>query len=171
MKRTVTAVLLGCLAVFSGLAQDIKEPEFPDVVYALDAGKLVQLERQEAGSQAGRAGLVGAKAAMEIPGPQSPVRLPSGHQLDFIVKSPASLESDPGSLYHFRKARSRKQSREIVLITASPFRAKKTTENLIPFAFSKYGTSSLRLTVGPLEPGEYAVGRQRGQVLFCFGVD
>jgi hypothetical protein len=44
MNRTVAAaVLLGCSA-FAASSQSVKEPEFPDVFYALSGGQLLKLE-------------------------------------------------------------------------------------------------------------------------------
>lgn len=169
MNRAVTAILFGCW-LFAASAQDVKEPEFPDVFYALSGGQLLKLERQEATSRAKVGALMTAKAALEIPGEASPVRLKSGI-VELVVRSPDSLKSDPGALYHIRKMESKKKSREVILGTASPFGAKSSTQSVVAFDYSKYGESSIKLSVAALPPGEYAVGRQHGQVVFCFGVD
>ena len=84
-------------STFAASAQSVKEPEFPDVFYALSGGQLLKLERQEATSNAKVSVLMTAKGALEIPGPSSPVRLRSGI-VELVVRSPDSLKSDPGAL-------------------------------------------------------------------------
>ncbi len=37
--------------------------------------------------------------------------------------------------------------------------------------FSRYGLGSLKVTTGPLPPGEYALGLIYPQGVFCFGID
>jgi hypothetical protein len=166
MKR----VLIAALLTSSAVAQSVKEPEFADVFYALSDSKLVNLERQESGGRV-RAGLMSAKAGLEFAGANSPVRLQGGHPLEFVVRLPDSSRTDPASLYHVRRLQSKKKSREVVLGTASLFGAKASAGSLIPMEFSKYGEASVKLTIASLAPGEYAVGRQNGRVVFCFGVD
>lgn len=171
MTRTITAVLLGC-SVFGAFAQDIKEPEFPDVFYALiSGGQLKTLEREEASARTNGSVFTSIKAGLELPGAASPVRLQSG-LIELVVLSPDSLKTDPGSLYHVRKLQSKKKSREVLLGKVSAFGGAKTSdESLVAYTFSKYGKSSIKLTIAALPPGEYAVGRAHGRVLFCFGVD
>jgi len=170
MTRTVVGVLLGC-SVFGAFAQDIKEPDFPDVFYALVGGQLKALERQQGSQAASGNGITGIKARLEVPGATSPVRLEAG-SVALIARSPDSLKTDPGALYHVRKLQRTKKSREFIASTVSAFGGAKTSEeSLIAFDFSKYGESSIKLTIEKLPPGEYAVGRAGGRVLFCFGVD
>jgi hypothetical protein len=45
------------------------------------------------------------------------------------------------------------------------------TGDTLPVEFAKYGNSSFKMTTPALSPGEYALGRAYGPVMFCFGVD
>jgi len=147
------------------------EPEFGDVFYGLDAGRLVTLERQKVSTHV-RVSVLSAKGALEFPGATSPIRFQSGHTLDFIVRSSDS-KSDPVALYHLRRLESKKKSREAELLHANLLGAStaRSEQGLMPVEFSRYGESSLKMTAAPLAPGEYAVGRAHGETAFCFGVD
>lgn len=61
--------------------QSATEPEFSDVFFRLDAGKLVALERQTATIQ------MSMKSASEFPGAKSPVRFAAHTPLEFVVRS------------------------------------------------------------------------------------
>jgi hypothetical protein len=155
------------------------EPEFADVFFRLDAGKLIPLERQTAVIQAKASGFIvmSMKSASEFPGAKSPVRCTSGQPIDFVVRTPfASAAIDPSTIYVLRKLGMKKKSRELVIMSghASPLGASTNSplaEGVLTVAFAKYGTTSIKLTTAGLLPGEYAVSRQYGQTVFCFGVD
>lgn len=173
--KLVSAALLCALSCFA----QSPEPEFYDVFFRLDAGKLVPLERQTSSIQGKASGFIvmNAKGVAVLPGGKSPVRFRSEDALDFIVRSPlAASAADPEALYCLRKLDAKKKQRELVITTlhASAVGAstKRTaTTGLLPLTFSRYGNSSYKLSTPPLPPGEYAVGRLYGQLVFCFGVD
>ena len=177
---TTVALVLIALCSFSGIAQERSpEPEFSDVFFALDAGKLVPLERQTATIHGKASGFIvmSMKASSEFPGAKSPVRFHSDQTLDLIVRSALAPSTvDPNTLYVLRKLDPKKKSRELVIMAghASPVGASTKTdlaEGVLPVTFARYGTSSIRMTTGSLAPGEYAISRPYAQTVFCFGVD
>lgn len=177
--KLASVALLAALFLCVGWTQEtVVEPEFADVFFTLDAGKLIPLERQSASTQIKTSGfiVVNSKSVMAFPGKASPVRLP-GSELVFIVRSQfAASSSDPTDLYHLRRLTIKKDQREILLTTVhvSPVGGSvrnTRTDGVVPLAFSRYGKSSYRITASGLAPGEYAIGRANGQTVFCFGVD
>ena len=179
MKK-ITASLIFLFA-FTALAQaPVKEPEFADTFAALSASSdLVPLEHQTAAIHAGGGGFMVAssKAAYEIPGEKSPVRLHNAPELVFVVRSSiAQTDTDPASLYVLRKLDPKKRNREIAFSTGhfTPLGGHVTTNlnaGQLPITFTRYGASSYRISASNLAPGEYALSRIYGQDVFCFGVD
>jgi hypothetical protein len=178
--KVLASLILAVLFVSSGIAQkDLAEPEFDNVFVELDAGKLIPLERQTALIQGKASGFIvmSSKAASEFPGAKSPVRFHSNQPLEFIVRSPiASTTVDPSTLFVLRRLNVKKKSRELVIMAghATPFGASTKTdlaEGVLPISFTHYGTSSLKVTTGPLPPGEYALSQVFAQTVFCFGTD
>jgi hypothetical protein len=175
------AFLLGLsVSSMGGIAQEsLSEPEFADVFFRLDAGKLLPLERQTAAIQGKASGFIvmSMKTSSEFPGVKSPVRFAADQPLIFVVRSPlASSTVDPNTLYVLRKLNIKKKSRELIIMAghASPVGASTKTdlaEGVLPVTFSRYGTSSIKMATGPLPPGEYALSRLYAQTVFCFGVD
>lgn len=176
MKIRILAALLVAAAT---LTAQVPEPEFANVFVAVDGSKLVQLERETATIKAGGGGFIvaGAKAAYEVPGSKSPVRFHSGQPLDFAVRTPlAGGAVDPGGMFILRHLESKKRGREAVFMNGhfSPIGGSTTTDlsrGSVPVTFSKYGEQSIKISAGPLPPGEYALSVSYGQSLFCFGVD
>jgi hypothetical protein len=94
MKLHAPLVIL-TLCSIGGVAQEtLSEPEFADVFFRLDAGKLVSLERQTAAIQGKASGFIimSTKAASEFPGTKSPVRFRSDQSLDFVVRTSSPME-------------------------------------------------------------------------------
>lgn len=157
----------------------VTEPDFADVFFQLDAGKLVSLERQTVSIQGKASGFIvmSMKASWEIPGAKSPVRFHSDQPLDFVVRTPFTQSSvDPSTFYFLRKLNVKKKTRELVVMAghASPGGAKMNSnpaQDALPLTFARYGDSSLKMTTGPLLSGEYALSRPYAQAVFCFGVD
>jgi hypothetical protein len=178
MKRALLLSALGILVTLSASAQTaalaVPEPEFADVFYRLDAGKLVPLERQSMNYK-GHAGFMGhnMQSSSEFPGEKSPIRFKAAEHVQFIVKP--SLDKDPESIFYLRRLTPKKKLREMLLMTGSVkvFGGSVQTNptGSLPTQFSRYGGSSLLMTVADLAPGEYAVGPIYGNVAFCFGVD
>jgi hypothetical protein len=88
----------------------------------------------------------------------------------------APLAVDPSTFYFLRKLNSKKKTRELVVMVghASPGSATMNNDpaqGALPVAFARYGASSLKITIGPLPPGEYAFSGPYAQTFFCFGVD
>lgn len=159
--------------------QTAAEPEFQDVFYHLEAGKLVPLERQT-GIVKGKASgfiVMSMKAVYDYPGGKSSVRVRSGERLEFVVRSfAAKIDVDPNTQYRLRKLESKKDKRELVVSAghASPVGASMKTDlarGILPVTFSRYGNASYKLTTESLPPGEYALSREYVQTVFCFGVD
>ena len=176
--RVCSTVALLCAGLLHG--QDtVTEPEFSDVFFRLDAGKLIPLERQTAAIQGKASGFIvmSMKTASEFPGAKSPVRFTSGRPLEFVVRTLiASSTADPNSLFVLRKLGQKKKSRELIIMSghASPLGASTNSplaQGVLPVEFSKYGSSSIKMTTSTLAPGEYAVSRNYGQTVFCFGID
>lgn len=167
------------ILAIAGLAQTVtSEPDIADIFYRLDGDKLVPLERQTAAIQGKAHGFIvmTMKTASEFPGAKSPIRFKSGH-LDLIVRSALPVSAvDPNTIYVLRQLNPKKKTRELLMTSGhvSPLGASTTTtlaEGVLPVEFSRYGSSSLKMTTGELAPGEYAVGRPFGPAVFCFGVD
>jgi len=134
--------------------QDVSEPEFPDVFYRLDAGKLLPLERQS--SVAVVQGLTGVKFNALIPDSKSPIRFRAGQSIDFVVRGSAlTAYMDPGQLYGMRRLTSKKDHREFV---TSAFGcgglpgAKAKDPAHVPIELSRYGDGSIKVTAGQLPP-------------------
>jgi hypothetical protein len=179
MMLRLLLVVLMCSGL-AGVAQEtVAEPEFADVFFRLDAGKLAPLERETAVIQGKASGFIvmSTKAASEFPGARSPVRFHSDQPLEFVVRSPfASSSVDPNTLYVLRKLKDKKKSRELVIMAGkvTPIGGSTKTnlaEAVLPVTFARYGDTSIKITTGPLLPGEYALSRLYGQTVFCFGVD
>jgi hypothetical protein len=183
-KRSLARLylLLVILMFYSvaGVAQEAAtEPAFVEVFFRLDAGKLAPLERETAFIQGKASGFIvmNTKATSEFSGAKSPVRFHSDQPLDFVVRSALAPSAvDPKTLYVLRKLNSKKKSRELVIMAGkfSPLGGSTTTDRsqgALPVTFARYGASSIKMTTGPLPPGEYTVSRLYGQTAFCFGVD
>ena len=174
MALVMIALTLTCVAQTA-----VPEPEMADIFYRLDGDKLIPLERQAAAIHGNAHGFIvmSMKTASEFPGSKSPVRFKSGGHLDLIVRSVIPTTAvDPNTLFVLRKLNSKKKTRELVIMSghAQPFGASTTmtpAEGVLPVEFSRYGSSSLKMTTGELAPGEYAVGHPYGPAVFCFGLD
>ena len=130
-------------------------------------------------SKGRRAGFIvmNMKASWELSGTKSPVRFRSDEPLDFVVRSQLLLSAvDPSTFYFLRKLNIKKKNRELVVMVghASPGSATMNNDpalGALPVTFGRYGISSLKITTGPLPPGEYALSGSYAQTVFCFGVD
>jgi hypothetical protein len=163
-------------------AQDAKpDPEYAGVFLALQAGKLVPLERQAATitGHVRAGGFGGAKVASEFKPAQSPVRFAAGQDVVFVVRrGPGQDTLDPDTLYVLRSLKAKGKSRELMISNVrGPFLTGGSSSNLaegvLPVSFEKYGEHSLAIRpVSPLPPGEYALSARFSMTdLFCFGVD
>ena len=179
MRCAVLLATVFICAIVGWPQEAVTEPEFADVFFRPDAGKLIPLERQTAVIQGKASGFIvmSMKSASEFPGAKSPVRFTSGQPIEFVVRTiPASTTVDPSTLYVPRKLGMKKKSRELIVMSghASPLGASTNSplaQGVLPVEFSRYGASSIKMTAPALQPGEYAVSRQYGQTVFCFGVD
>ena len=177
MQLAIFIVALCSIAVVAQVT--LPEPDFADVFFRLDAGKLVPLERQTTTIQGKASGFIvmSMNASWEIPGAKSQIRFRSDQPLDFVMRTaldPSAL--DPSTMYLLRRLNSRKKTREIVVMVghASPGGATMNNDpaqGALPVSFARYGASSLKMTTGPLPPGEYVLSRPYAQTVFCFGVD
>jgi len=185
MRTLQQAILVLCLIAACGApvaaqtGQQPPEPDMADIFYRLDNGTLVPLERQQAAIKGGAHGFIvmSMKSASEFPGAKSPVRFKNGEKLEFIVRSAVPVSAvDPNTFYCLRKLKSKRKTRELVMMSGhiSPVGGSTTmtpAEGMVPVDFTKFGTSSLKMTAGGLAPGEYAVGHPYGPAVFCFVVD
>jgi hypothetical protein len=182
MRRSLKLLAIPIILLSSlvGIAQEAQpEPEFANVFFRLDAGKLIQLERQTPAIQGKASGFIvmSMKASWELPGAKSTVRFRSDQPLDFVVRSPLSASDvDPSTLYLLRKLEVKKKVRELVVMIghASPGGATMNNDpaqGALPVSFARYGASSLKITTGPLPSGEYVLSQTYAQTVFCFGVD
>jgi len=178
--KIFTTFAVVALLTFVSLAQEVpSEPEFADVFFLLDAGKLVPLERETTTFQTKVHGFIAMsmKSSSEIAGAKSPIRFRSDRTLDFVVRSAlVKTAVDPSTQYFIWKLNSNKKARELVVMVghASPVGAtvsNNPSPGGLPVTFTRYGASSLRMTAGLLAPGEYALGRPFAQTVFCFGID
>ena len=158
-------------------AASAEDPEFVGVVFRLDAGKLIPLERQAAVNMRTKTSgfmSVHARSAWEFAGARSSVRFVKG-PLEFVVRTQAEI--DPDAMYHLRKLDSTKKTREMVIATAhaTPFGVSSSAtlnDGALPVTFKRYGNSSVKISVAELPPGEYAIqAAPYPQAVFCFGVD
>src|ERR1035441_3950704 len=182
MRRALLLFALGFLPLgapaqtTSPDGKSVSEPEFNEVFYRLDAGKLMPLEHQNTGTTHVSMGF-SMKGTIEIPGGKSPVRFRAGERLEFVVRSGVSAAQDPSSAYHLRVLSIKKDKRVLLIMTVKgrPFGATAKTGSALgelPLEFTRYGAASVRATTASLPPGEYAVGLGiPGQAVFCFGVD
>jgi hypothetical protein len=165
------------LSVVACFGQSAIEPDIADVFWRFDDGKLVPLERQATGTTHGKVGFGSMKITAQLPGGKSPVRFRVGELLEFIVRSPMAVTTDPATIYSLWNLDAKKDRRELVMMTSSGslFHATtKTGQSLgknMTVEFSTYGEWSVKMSTKDLPPGEYAVGRLGGQAVFCFGVD
>lgn len=185
MRRALLLFALGFLPLgapaqtTSPDSKSVSEPEFADVFFRVDAGTLLPLERQNLTFKGKARGfmVMNMKTVSEFPGGKSPVRFKAGQPLDFVVRTllaPSAV--DPNTTYCLRKVDAKKKTRELVIMAghASPLGASSTVNfagGAIPVNFSKYGSSSLKVSITNLPPGEYALGRTYGPAVFCFGMD
>jgi len=177
MHRLPFAMVILALACLAQTATP--EPEMADIFYRLDRGTLVPLERQAPATRSNAHGffVMNLTTVSEYPGAKSPVRFKSGERFDFVVRTVVPVFAvDPNTIYVLRKLDPKKKTRDVPIMTAhfSPLGTSTTTtpaEGILPVEFSRYGSSSLKMTSGELVPGEYAVGPVHGPAVFCFGVD
>jgi hypothetical protein len=157
----------------------VAEPEYVGVFFRLDAGRLIPLERQEISTRVRTTGILMAynmTSVSEFDGAKSPVRF-GGVPLEFVVRtSPILLRTDPQSEYHLRFLATKKKVRQMIGLVSriSPLGASVDTrgQGLIPVTFERYGSSSMKLKVGSLPPGEYALTTTLNPLtVFCFGVN
>jgi hypothetical protein len=169
------------LAAALPISAQTPEPEYSNVFMAIQAGKLVPLERQTATitGHVRAGGFGGAKVASEFKPAQSPVRFAAGQDVVFVVRrGPGQDTLDPDTLYVLRSLKAKGKSRELMISNMrGPFLTGGTSSNLaegvLPVSFEKYGEHSLTIRpTAPLQPGEYALSPRYSMTdLFCFGVD
>jgi hypothetical protein len=160
--------------------QTVVEPEFAEVFFHLDSGKLVPLERQGMAT-AMHMGMFSGSMKSVISGDRSPVRFHADETLEFVVRQGQVTNSqDPASAYHLRPLAIKQKTRELAISQTHLTGLGSATSKMdaaideLPVEFARYGNSSLKLTTKPLPPGEYALGQSYGGLglaVYCFGVD
>jgi hypothetical protein len=183
MRSVVAGLILGATALFAtDTVEVVSEPAFADVFYRLDpAYGLIPLERQRVIIQVDSHGSMPyfpvIRSVNLFPGPKATVRFSASPSFDFVVRSPLPATTDPSTVYVLEMLNRTKKNRELVFgivngialygATATDIR----DQSILPTVISRYGTASLKMHIGSLPPGEYAIGRMHGQFMFCFGVD
>lgn len=180
VKTLFGALSAVALLSVAGFAQQAPlEPDFNDVFFRLDAGKLIPLEQQLATIRHESGGIVvtTVKGMWVISGSKSSVRFAANQALDFVVRSPNTVAAtDPSTVLVLRKFESKRNHRELVYMTGyhTPIVGSTTTnlsEGNLPVTFVRYGSGSIKITTPPLAPGEYVLTASHSRTLYCFGVD
>ncbi len=150
----------------------VVEPEYVGDIVAVVEGSAVPLEKQRASNRA-RAGAIRARAANEVQGSRSPVRL-SGQTLQFVVRHDTNSVNPQQIISVFQlNTNDRRDVRLIETGSVGAFTARSMDIDYLPFTSERYGESSYLMTLqGPLEPGEYAITIEGSRDVFnMFGTD
>ncbi len=136
------------------------QPEFVGAVYFQNrTGSLLPLERTRANERRDERG-----EFWQMEGAQSPVRLPSGQKMMFVVQLANGI--DPGT-YALLPLETRNDSR---WTKADPRNARAPLSLVVNI--TKVGDSTYGLTPAQeLAPGEYAFSPSNSNNTYCFGVD
>jgi hypothetical protein len=167
-----TLILVAALTQVAVAQVDVAEPEYVGDIIALQEGSGVPLEKQRASNRA-RAGAIRARAANEIQGVSSPVRL-RGQPLQFIVRHETNAVNPQQIISVFQlNTNDRRGVRLIETGSVGAFTARSMDIDFLPFSSERYGESSYLVTLdGRLEPGEYAITLEGSRDVFnMFGVD
>jgi len=169
-----------CCIDFLGLAQDatIPEPEYVGVPMLVnDDNTLSYLEKQVGTIKTKNNWMKlipTSEVYLEINGKTSPIRLSMGlHRM--VVKYDQNV--DPSHVVYIYKMESKKKQRKIKLAQRDTFDRQEDTKDLVKYAATPFGQSSMLIEFGIDEPGEYCVlydGQdfERGSFMtFNFGVD
>ncbi len=168
----------GLVLVSATLAQGVfgeitvAEPEYVGDIVAVIDGSATPLEKQRASNRA-RAGAIRARAANEVQGVRSPVRL-SGQPLQFVVRHETNSVNPQQIISVFQlNTNDRRDVRLIETGSVGAFTARSMDIDYLPFTSERYGESSYLMTLqGPLEPGEYAITIEGSRDVFnMFGVE
>ncbi len=141
-------------------AASVPQPEFVGAVYFQDrTGSLIPLERNRANERRDDRG-----DFWEMEGAQSPVRLPSGQKMMFVVQLANGI--DPGT-YALLPLETRNDGR---WTKSDPRNTRAPLALLVNV--TKLGNSTYGLTPDrDLAPGEYAFSPSNSNNAYCFGVD
>lgn len=167
-----TVAASGELAVAEPEGVTVAEPEYVGDIVAVVDGSAVTLEKQRASNRA-RAGAIRARAANEVQGTRSPVRL-SGQPLQFVVRHETNSVNPQQIISVFQlNTNDRRGVRLIETGSVGAFTARSMDIDYLPFTSERYGESSYLMTLqGPLEPGEYAITIEGSRDVFnLFGTD
>lgn len=162
------------LAAFIGAAAaqvELPEPDYVGNIVAVQDGQGVPLEKQRASNRA-RGGFVRARAANEVEGVKSPVRL-AGGWLQFIVRAETN-QVDPAQVVSVFQldTNARREVRLIETGSQGVFAARSMDIDFLSFTSERYGESSYLITLEGVDPGEYAVTLDGSRDVFnMFGVD
>jgi hypothetical protein len=170
MRLCCTTVYLVTPFVFLSRApaqeKKLVEPEIIGLVHVLDSetSSIVPLERQ---TGKGRVGL--RRAAAEITGQSSPVRIRALAKQEFVVNVPAGTDPSRFSIYVMDGKKGKRQTTTAKVGLFSDVVGGGTLQ----VNASKYGQSSYKLTPAQvLPPGEYCFSPPgESYDLFCFGIN
>lgn len=171
-------VVCSCTLLF-GQKVTVPEPEFINSAIVVKDEAGVKLEKQIPHEKARRTvggyalGVSGSKVLKQVKGTASTVRLKSGTQAIFIVRTSSNMY-DPADEVAIIKLNVTSANRTYEMASTDIIgQAKQGDIVYVPFDGKKYGESSYMLVVStPLQPGEYAIAlRNASDVLNCFGVD
>lgn len=110
------------------------------------------------------------------PGAASTVRVPA--TAHFVIRVPPGYENvNPATVIMLKPFTVEKDKRTLPISTAKAgmfqgVKSQTAADNSIPLTFKKYGPNSLEIVPAqPLPPGEYELGMNGPEGVFCFGVD
>ena len=165
------ALVLAALIGIAAAQVELPEPDYVGNIVAVQNGQGVPLEKQRASNRA-RGGFVRARAANEVDGAKSPVRLTSG-RMQLIVRAETN-QVDPAQVVSvFRlDTNARRDVRLIETGSQGVFAARSMDIEFLSFTSERYGESSYLITLEGVGSGEYAVTLDGSRDVFnMFGVD
>jgi len=132
-------------------------PPKKDVVYLLQAEKLIETEVQQASESKAKEG-----GGFSVPGSTSPARTPLPEPI--FLFSPNTIRPDQLVLYRLQVTNGRREG----VVTNSKM---EDDENDLRLTLRRVGENLYRIEASHmLEPGEYALLPRGGNTAFCFTV-
>ena len=160
MKRRVTIALFSALLVTAAMAEQTysgPRPPKKDVVYLLEAEKLIQTEVQQASESKSK-----ERRVFSVPGTTSPARTPVPEPI--FLFSPNTIRPDQLVLYRLEATNGRREG-----VIAS--QKMEEDENDLRLTLRKVDENLYRIEASHMiDPGEYALLLRGGNTAFCFTV-
>lgn len=185
MKHLFSLLALSLALTGAARAQKIAEPDFVgEVVHVKADGTAQKLEKQrvvtktKAGASMYLVGMGKVKTKMNIEGGTSPVRVPAGTQLRFVVRA-VDNQSDPLSIISIFAFKASAKARKAEMSSLGTFGGATSNKlDYVTFEAVKYGENSYLITVPSVAPGEYGITvtnpnnqDEKSTIVSCFGAD